>query len=258
MAKVAIYAYNNGSAGAKELSEASGVARIKHKGSKFVPKADKIIVNWGATSENFPPELNVCRVLNRPEAVTNAVNKARAFEIFRDAGVSTPEFTTDLAVARRWVEDGHMVFARTMLRAHSGRGIHVMDPDFPDTWNVNAPLFTKYVKKKNEFRIHVANGQVLDSQRKGVSQEFRAQNDVNFLIQNLANGFVYVRNDGRPIPQCVYDVAIASINALGLDFGAADVIYNQRQDQAYVLEVNTAPGISNSTVESYANFLRTL
>jgi D-alanine-D-alanine ligase-like ATP-grasp enzyme len=40
--------------------------------------------------------------------------------------------------------------------------------------------------------------------------------------------------------------------ALGLDFGAADVLFNARRNQAYVLEVNTAPGLEGQTVNDYA------
>lgn len=254
--KIVMYSYNNGSAGSKELSEAAGIPRIRHNGSKFVAKPNKTLVNWGTTAENFPEFLYPCRIINDPRAVTNAVNKINSFNIFRDAGVSCPEFTTSHAEAVQWVENGEMVFARTQLRAHSGRGIHIMDPDSPDTWNVNAPLYTKYVKKKNEYRVHVGSGRVIDTQRKGLREEFQGQQDVNWKIQNLANGFVYVRNDGRAVPQCVLDVGIASVAALGLDFGAADVIYNERQNRAYVLEVNTAPGLTGTTVESYANYFR--
>ncbi len=256
--KIVMYAYNNGSNGAGELSKAAGISRIKHSGSKFIPKANKILINWGTTRENFPENLLACTVLNHPDRVTDTANKLRAFEIFRDNGVSTPEFTTSREEALRWLESGRMVFARTQLRAHSGRGIEIMDPDFPDTWDVTAPLYTKYVRKKNEYRVHVARGQVIDIQRKGLREEFSGQPDVNWKIQNLANGFVYVRNDGQAVPDCVTRVAVQAVNALGLDFGAADIIYNQNQNSAFVLEVNTAPGLTGTTIETYVNFIRSL
>jgi glutathione synthase/RimK-type ligase-like ATP-grasp enzyme len=46
---------------------------------------------------------------------------------------------------------------------------------------------------------------------------------------------------------------LAAVSALGLDFGAVDIIWNEREDKCYVLEVNTAPGLQGSTLENYAN-----
>lgn len=248
----AMFAYDMHSEGAKALSAALDISRIRHSGSKFKPSPTKTILNWGATTDRFPAEYLSCRVINNPTAVTRSVNKLDAFNALQGAGVSIPEFTTSRATALQWLENGHMVFARTQLRAHSGRGIVIMDPDHPDTWEVSAPLYVKYCKKKHEYRIHVLNGQVIDSQRKALRQEFVGQSDVNFKIRNLANGFVYVRNDDHVVPNVVNQVAIAAVTALGLDFGAADVIYQEQSGRAFALEVNTAPGLVGSTINNYA------
>jgi hypothetical protein len=260
MAITAIFSYANYSEGADNLKMALGIPKIKHSGSKFKPAATKTILNWGATTDRFPEEYNRCRVINKPQNVDLAVDKKKSFRAFRDSGVSIPEFTEDRTQAIAWLEAGSMVFARTLLRAHSGRGIVIMDPEFPETWEVtNAELFVKYVPKKDEYRIHVFNGQVIDVQRKGLKAELQGSEGINYKIRNLANGFIYVRNDnaGVPlisstsVPQIVKDCGIAGVAALGLDFGAADVIYNEKQRRAYLLEVNSAPGLSGSTVESY-------
>lgn len=255
----AMFAYNQSSEGGKELATAIGIPRIKHSGSKFKGSPSKTLLNWGASLNRFPTELLSCNILNHPERVAIAANKTDAFQAFLREGVRCPEFTTDRSVAIAWLEANEMVFARTQLTAHSGRGIVIMDPDHPSDWeSVNAPLYTKYIKKKHEYRIHVLNGEVIDTQRKGLKEEFRNQTDVNYKIRNLANGFVYVRNDGHVVPQDVLDVGRRAVVALGLDFGAADVIFNQSSGQAYVLEVNTAPGLTGTTVTNYANAFRAL
>lgn len=254
----AMFAYDMNSEGAKALATALSTPRIRHHGSKFKPTASKTLLNWGATTDRFPAEYLSCRVLNNPVAVTRSVNKLEAFNAFRQADVPIPEFTTDGSVALNWLQDGHMVFARTQLRAHSGRGIVIMDPEHSDTWEVSAPLYVKYLKKKHEYRIHILNGQVIDSQRKALRQEFVGQTDVNYKVRNLANGFVYVRNDDHIVPEVANTVAIAAVTALGLDFGAADVIFQQQSGRAYALEVNTAPGLQGSTVDNYAAAFATL
>lgn len=260
MAITALFSYNQASEGAAELAKALGIPRIKHSGSKFRGNASKTLINWGASSDRFPTDYLSCQVLNAPTAIDNACDKVRSFNLFRQAGVSIPEFTTDRSVALQWLEAGSMVFARTQLRAHSGRGIVIMDPDHPDTWEgVSAPLFVKYIPKKHEYRVHIFRGEIIDIQRKGLRADLQGTEGINYKIRNLMNGFIYVRNDenGVPlltstrVPQVVKTVGIAAVQALNLDFGAADVILNERQGTAFALETNCAPGITNSTVETY-------
>lgn len=252
-------AWNNHGEGARNLAAALEINRLRHTGSTFVSRPDKNIINWGASSRIFPPDFLRNNVLNAPVAIDIASDKQRSFQAFLENGVMAPAFTTTRSVAIQWLEDGDMVFARTQLRASSGRGIHIMDPDHPDTWEVTAPLYVKYINKRHEYRIHVFNGRVIDTQRKGLREEYRGQEDVNWKIRNLANGFVFVRNDGHVVPQVALDVGIAAVAAIpGLLFGAVDVVYNETQRQAYAIEVNSAPGLQGTTVESYANAFRNL
>ena len=248
------YAYNNASASAKDLCDALGIKRIAHKAeSSFVSRPDKTIINWGASE--IPDQFMVNRVLNQPRSVAIAVDKSLSFETLDAAGVRVPPYTRSRDQVRTWLGEGHTVFARTLTRASSGRGIVILDPEHPDNHETNAPLYSRYVKKRHEYRIHVVNGQVIDSQRKGLREELRGT-EADFRVRNLANGFVFVRNDGHQIPQSCNDIAIASVRALGLDFGAVDLIWNEREQLPYVLEVNTAPGLSGTTLENYARAMQ--
>ena len=40
--------------------------------------------------------------------------------------------------------------------------------------------------------------------------------------------------------------------AVGLKFGAVDLIWNELENKSYVLEINTAPGLTGATLEKYA------
>ncbi|MNN94301.1 hypothetical protein D3C81_2129010 [compost metagenome] len=81
---------------------------------------------------------------------------------------------------------------------------------------------------------------------------------MNWKVRNLANGFIFARGEDAlgNVPKDVLDQAVKAVASLGLDFGAADVIYNDRQKKAYVLEVNTAPGLSGSTLDGYTQRLK--
>ena len=82
------------------------------------------------------------------------------------------------------------------------------------------------------------------------------KNDLTYKVRSYANGWVFCR-EGIELPQCVTDASLAAVKCLALDFGAVDVGYNRKEDRAAVFEVNTAPGIEGTTLEVYANALRT-
>lgn len=156
-----------------------------------------------------------------------------------------PEFTTNREKAREWLAEGKEVFARTLLRANSGKGI------IRFTGDENAPVYTLYIPKKHEYRIHVFNGEIIDEQMK----KGRAGAEKNHQIRNLANGFIYAR-DGINIPQEARELALRAVRELNYTWGAVDLIHNERQKKIYVLEVNSAPGLTGTTLRKYADAIR--
>lgn len=188
-------------------------------------------------------------VFNPFDSVRRAGNKLLTFEQLKDVeGVRIPTFTTDLSVATKWLgEDRVAVVARTQLNGHSGAGI-VLAREASDPLPV-APLYVQYVKKQKEFRVHVAFGGVIDVQEKRQRKDYVG--DTNFQVRNHHTGWVYCREDIQE-PDGIRDMAIQAVSALGLDFGAVDIIFNAKRNECFVLEVNTAPGLEGTTVERYA------
>ena len=74
--------------------------------------------------------------------------------------------------------------------------------------------------------------------------------EVNWKVRNHDNGFIFQIED-FDLPEDCETQAIAAVEALGLYFGAVDVVYNGREKKAYVLEVNSAPGLSGTTLDKY-------
>lgn len=244
MAKLFIHGYMKGSGSVKGLKEALGATVIKREGSKFKGAAGKTVLNWGCSS--LPPEVMKCRVINNPAAVALAANKLHAFRAM-DELVNIPEFTTDRATAEGWINDGGVCVCRQKLTGHSGEGI-VIAENLDEM--VNAPLYVKYIKKNQEYRVHVFNGEVMDVQRKARKADV-PDDAVNWQVRNLAGGFIFAREGFEP-PAMALEESVAAVDALGLDFGAVDVIYNDREGQAYVIEVNCAPGLTGTTLDNYA------
>lgn len=240
-----VYPYKPGSQSAKELANAAGVKRIKHGRSRFKGDAQKTVINWGASAiDNL--EVLKCRVINPPDRVRIASNKLNFFRAVQLANQEAliPEFTTDIEVARGWLRDGHRVVVRRTLTGHSGHGTMVCrgDDKLPQ-----APMYVKYIPKKQEYRVHVMGGRIIDKQRKA-----RKMFDPNpdWEIRSHERGFVFSRQNVT-LPECVVDAALKVADAVGLDFAALDVIYNEASNRAYVLEANTAPGLEGSTIKNY-------
>lgn len=245
--KTYIYSHNPHSEGAKALSQALNVKRIKHGNSKFRGGAGKAIINWG--SGTLPDQVAACqRIINPPQAIRNASNKLKSFELFQQTGVTVPQFFTSKEEASEYLGEnrGSSIVCRTKLNGHSGDGI-VIANDQGDL--VDAPLYTVYVKKQEEYRYHVFMGQVVDIQRKARRRDIPDEN-INWKVRNLDGGFIFAREGVVESPVASGE-AVKAVSALGLDFGAVDLIYNQREDKYYVLEVNTAPGLAGTTLDGY-------
>lgn len=173
-------------------------------------------------------------------------DKLEQLRRFQNANVESVEFTTDRNVANRWLPDSPVV-CRTLLRGSEGRGIVVAETA---DQMVAAPLYTKYRKKRKEFRVHVFNGAVIDVQEKRKRREHDGERDAR--IRNVGNGYVFCR-DGITEPAGLRELALGATAALGYQLGAVDIGFNERDNRCFVFEVNSTPGMEGTTLETYSN-----
>jgi hypothetical protein len=203
------------------------------------------VINWGS-SDSFLLNYNV---INRPDKVAIATNKLKTFEVLRLAGVSIPIYFKGVRGEALLANPNEVIYARHLTRASGGRGITVVQPGSPIPY---APLYTVGIPCKREYRVHVFNGAMIDLVAKC---KRNGDSDVGDYIHNHSLGYIFTRNSVR-IPDDVRAnlsaLAISAVTALGLDFGAVDII-RSTEGQLYVLEVNTAPGIEGTTLEAYVN-----
>ncbi len=246
--KIVIIPYSMASKSAKALQEALGCWRVHKRNSANIP-SDYNVINWGAGG-NFSG-------LNKPANVSLAVNKISTLKIISENGaVRTPAWTTNKEWAKAWVTQGDTVLCRTRTNGHSGQGI-VIAKRVVDL--VDAPLYTKYIHKDKEFRIHVFDGKVIDQRQKVPSTDGRPVGDGYICTHN--NGYVFKFAEA---PSDAHTQAINAVKALGLDFGAVDVVVEAVRGtggigisyKAYVLEVNTAPGLTGTTIQRYADAIK--
>lgn len=237
--------YKLGSESARSLAEALGCHRVD--GTKIFRPND-VLINWGNSSlspRGYP------KIINSAIAISRAANKVASFQHFKEQGVPSVEWTTDKDVAKLWLDKGHTVYGRKKVSAHSGEGICILTYD-NRSWD-DCRLYTKGVLKAHEYRVHVFNNNIIDVQKK----RRRSGTEGSDMIKNLANGWVFCRDDVAP-PYALYDACIKAVASLGLSFGAVDVLYKERDNKVYVLEVNTSPGLQGETLESYKNVINKL
>lgn len=250
-----IYPYKMGSKSVEALSLALEARIIRLENSKFKGSDKKFVINWGNSVTN--EEIEKANVLNKPEAVALATNKLTFFDKVSGI-VSIPQYTIHREVAEVWVNEGKKVVVREKLNGHSGEGIVLFDNQ--SAWSEynhsRAKLYVLYIPKKDEYRVHVVNGEPIDIQRKAI-QPGLTREQVNFSIRNHHNGFIYVREGvADSCPSHVVEQAILAVNTVGLHFGAVDVIWNEYRKQGVVLEVNTAPGLEGQSVANYSKALK--
>lgn len=178
-------------------------------------------------------------------AYGNMTDKLSQYQWFKQQDIPCPEFTTDRQQAEAWLAEGKTVFSRTLLRASEGRGIRVAETV---DQLVTAPVYTKYEKKKREFRVHIFKDKVVACVEKKKRKEFQGERD--HKIRNLANGYVFCR-EVTNIPNGLHDLALKASKVTASDFKGVDIGYNEKQNKLFVIEVNSAPGIEGSNVDAY-------
>jgi len=103
-----------------------------------------------------------------------------------------------------------------------------------------ADFFTPYVPSIKEYRVWVYRNRHLGTYEKVLTRP----EDFKKIGRNYANGFDFSHRESENVPETLKDVAKRAILALNLDFGAVDILETP-EHQFIVLEVNSAPGVSN-------------
>lgn len=220
MGRLLIISHNYGDAVKKLKQELNAVVRTK-KSRRYGEKVSQGngVINWG----------------------TIHFDKLLQFKLLTENNVRTVQWTTDKNTATKWKDEGSSVFCRMLLNSSKGKGIVMF------SGSEAAPLYTRFLNAKFEYRIHVFDEKVIHIQQK--RRKVGWETDRKFGIRNLDNGYIFACTDIYQPTDDVLAQAIAAVKALGLEFGAVDIL--QYKNEGYVLEVNTAPGLEGTTLSKY-------
>lgn len=172
-------------------------------------------------------------------------NKLFQYEWFAANGLPALPFTTTKEKAESWLQEGSVVFARKLMRASEGKGIHVCNPG---EILCQAPVYTLYRKKKREFRVHVYQDQIISVLEKRKRKGF--EGTVDTKIRNTANGYVFCSQDVVE-PPGIRELALKASQVTNSMFKGVDIGFNEKLNELFVIEVNSAPGIAGSNIGRY-------
>lgn len=223
------------SSSAKELATYLNVKRLKQQTS-FRASPSDIIINWGM------PKIKLnANYLNPLASVSIATCKLKTLRTLESASIPTPEFSTTKPTEGKWV-------ARTQLSSYSGQGAVVADAtELPE-----APLYTKYIQKDAEYRVIVVGDQAVDVKQKLKRRDFEGERVP--YIWSCDNGYLFARE--VEIPENLSELGISAVKALGLNYGAVDII--AKDGNFYVLEINSAFGLSGQTPQLVGDAIKAL
>jgi glutathione synthase/RimK-type ligase-like ATP-grasp enzyme len=175
-------------------------------------------------------------------------DKIAQYVFFANQGIPALQFTTSREEAQSWANSGDVVVGRTLTRASEGKGIVITEADGTVPL---CPVYTKYKKKKREFRVHVFKEQVvhvLEKRRKTgvVVNESR--------VRNTANGYVFCSENVEE-PEGLRQLALKASKVTQSDFKGVDIGYNEKKNELFVIEVNSAPGIEGTNVSRYVQVI---
>jgi hypothetical protein len=231
-----------------------------------------VVINLGVT-DDLPYE---GAVLNDKEMVQAASNKKKARAVFAERGIPAPAFYPQPGAVSK---SDLPVVGRTSYH-HKGRGFWFCKTlaDVRRAAKAGATHFLEFIPNTREYRVHT----FIKRKYRDVEPEKReldhyvsikisekvwqgeGKPDTAEPQKNHEFGWVFLGPQNRREEELdvVRYAAKQAIAALGLDFGAVDVMYRIRTKRCYVLEVNSTPSMSDdnaTTCEVYARrILRTV
>lgn len=220
-----------------DLGEALGIPH----GRDMPDERVDYLVRWGSSARiRYVPNI---RTYNLRRAIAANTNKLNSLVQMNNTGVPVPPFSEN------WRELSFPLIGRS---SNHMAGRDVMLYFQPMDIEVKGPsdYYLEYIPKRLEYRVHVIGNEIVKVSQKVLTEP----EEYNPLVWNYENGFTF-RNP-REEHAGLY-MAMSAVRAMELDFGAVDLIVGE-DDRPYILEVNTAPGLDEPSLEVYIEKFRQL
>jgi len=249
-----------------------------------------IIIGWGTkTKENV--NLGRAHVLNHPNKIRNNRDKLKSLETMaadRNLASSIATFCASERVSRE-LANGNMTLplvGRTKFH-QGGKGFWLcltkqhVDKAITD----GAQYFQTYIDIKDEYRLHVAFGNVIYAvkkvespaeaswitQRKEKIANYAGKNNVDLddptldyvlkrlvkeaglpdrIVRSNRRGWKFSNVRISNVSTALKNAAVKSVEISGLDFGAVDCAISA-SGSSFIIEINSGPGLQGTALQKY-------
>lgn len=224
-----------------KAADRTGPALVKKLGIQGGPTPPReqvdILIRYGSTE---PAQAE--RYINSTYAIKRAVDKRGSLLRFLEFGVLAPR-----------PEDYPSVLPAIGRKKRHERGsgfwLCLQEADARHALEAGADYFIPYIRTRGEYRVHVIGGIVPFMQQKELR---KIKHRLSPWLRNNRTGWGLSRCPNIPK---VCEMGIKAVAALGLDFGAVDILRSDT-DSLWVLEVNTAPALRGAQLEDWAETIK--
>lgn len=213
-----------------------------------------LMIRWGCTASIGTD----CRlVYNKAEGIRLASNKGKCRDILYQNNIAVPEpIDLNSFMGRQSDNDKFPMVVRPTFHQR-GRNFLLFNNLYEfmngrrSVSRLDRPYASRFYPKTAEYRVHVGHGKVLAVQQKLQTSETYGEN------WSHGNGYSFEVVPWKQYRKEIVDLGVKTIETLGLDFGAVDIMADPTDPelpQVVVCEVNTSPRLEGYTAERYAEY----
>jgi len=185
--------------------------------------------------------------VNTLQSIIQASNKSGALTVLNNHGITVPKYYAFVDAE----EIKYPVLARKTFHKQ-GRDIILCNnrEEAVNALHSGRDYLLEFIEARAEYRLHCIDNEIVKIFRK-----VRLSPDSHDFIKCTRCGWGFYRTDmGQDWLQPMKSKAIESLKALGLYFGAVDMIHSTNH-RFVVLEVNSAPALNTDTLNVYTKKL---
>lgn len=262
-------------------------------GTKKPAAKYKNVLCWG-TKTDAKTVLPNDNVFNHPDNIRINRNKLQSLGKFKDGNCNIAPFTDDFGKAGN-KDYPYPLVARTKYhQGGAGFWLCLNKAQVDQAVKEGAQYLQTFIDIKNEYRLHVVDGEVVYAVRKAERdnhrqafekhwsehcENFAAKNKIaldkdtvkvimgrmsrkmatgaDMVVRSNTRGWKFVKLNLDKLNKELVAEAVKALAALNLNYGAVDCCIGE-DGKPYIIECNTGPGLEGSSLEAWTTVLKKL
>jgi len=225
----------------------------RHRYTSRPPDRVDLLIRWGCS---VPLDTHIPLVYNKGIGSMN--NKGRVRQLLYENNIPVPKPVShdDIFGARYNYTFRFPIVVRPAFHQR-GKNFLLFNnlTELGEGWGkigrLDNPYISEFYPKTTEYRVHVGHGKVLLVQQKVQTSVPVGEN------WSHENGYTFEVIGWKQYRKEIVDLAVRTIEVVGLDFGAVDIMADPLDSSlpvAVVCEVNTSPRLEGYTAQRYAEY----